>query len=100
MQNTIQHPELLADIEAFLTGTAIGVTYFGKVAAGDSSLVLRLRNGGAVSPRVERRVREFMAARQQSAVLSGHPLDEVSSDASDPSPTPTPVLINGDRGHA
>jgi hypothetical protein len=92
MQNTIQHPSLLADIERFLEASTMGVTYFGKVAAGDSSIVLRLRKGGAVSPRVERRVRDFISARQQQFV----PLGRQGNDSANHIPDATPSVAGVD----
>ena len=63
MSNT-HHPELLADIEAFLTATRMGASYFGKKATGNSEMVARLRNGGRVWPETEQLARDFMAAYQ------------------------------------
>lgn len=55
------HPELLAEIEAFLSATQMGASYFGKRATGNSEMVARLRNGGRVWPETERQARDFMA---------------------------------------
>lgn len=62
MQNT-HHPQLLAEIEAFLALTGMGESYFGKKATGNSEIVSRLRNGGRVWPDTEQRARDYMAAR-------------------------------------
>jgi hypothetical protein len=55
---------LLTDIEAFLAKTKMGHAYFGKVAAGNSELVSRLRGGGRVWPETEMKVRAYMLARK------------------------------------
>lgn len=62
-------PTLLSEIEAFLTETGMGETYFGKQAANDSALVARLRAGTTptgkdvfVRPTVQANVRKFMKA--------------------------------------
>jgi hypothetical protein len=61
--SNIHHPELLAEIEAFLAQTGMGESYFGKKATGNSEIVSRLRNGGRVWPDTEQRARDYMAAR-------------------------------------
>lgn len=53
---------LLSEIEAFLTATGMGESYFGKLAAGNSELVARLRNQRRVWPETERKIRSFMKA--------------------------------------
>lgn len=58
-------PSLLAEIEAFLSDTGMGVSYFGKRAAGNSEVVARLRNGGRIWPETEQRIRAFIAAERQ-----------------------------------
>lgn len=65
------HP-LLPEIEAFLSETGMGITYFGKVAANDSNLVQRLRTGVTakgrevyVRPSTARNVRAFMRAERK-----------------------------------
>lgn len=55
---------LLLDIEAFLTETGMGASYFGKRAVRNSELVDRLRAGRRVWPETERAVRDFMAAER------------------------------------
>lgn len=55
-------PDLLKDIEDFLSRTGMGETYFGKRAARNSELVARLRNGGRVWPETEKAVRSFIAS--------------------------------------
>lgn len=51
---------LLSEINAFLAETEMGVSYFGKIASGNSELVHRLKNGGRVWPETADRVRCFM----------------------------------------
>lgn len=65
MQNT-HHPKLLAEIEAFLSETGMGVSYFGKAAVGNSEVVTRLRNGRRVWPETEATLRDFIAAQRQA----------------------------------
>lgn len=57
---TIHQPDLLATIEAFLAGTGMGASYFGKAAIGNSEVVKRLRDGGRVWPETEASLRKFM----------------------------------------
>ena len=64
------HHELLAEIEAFLSATQMGASYFGKKATGNSEMVPRLRNGGRVWPETERQVRDFMAQVSRSTPLA------------------------------
>ena len=64
---TIKHPRLLADIDAFLSETGMGESYFGKAAVGNSEVVSRLRSGGRVWPETETRLRSFIAARKDQA---------------------------------
>lgn len=64
MQNT-HHPQLLADIEAFLTETGMGASYLGKAAVGNSEVVSRLRIGRRVWPETEAALVRFMAAQRQ-----------------------------------
>jgi hypothetical protein len=64
MTNTVQHPELLAEIDRFLSETGMGASYFGKAATGNTEVVKRMRDGGFVSPRTEANLRRFMEQRQ------------------------------------
>ena len=64
------HPELLAELEAFLSATQMGASYFGKRATGNSEMVARLRNGGRVWPETEQQARDFMAAHRAQARAS------------------------------
>lgn len=54
---------LLGLVEAFLSETGMGASYFGKVSVGNSELVHRLRRGGRVWPETERRIRSFIASK-------------------------------------
>lgn len=65
MQNT-HHPQLLADIEAFLTETGMGASYFGKAAVGNSEVVARLRSGRRVWPETEATLGEYMSKQRQA----------------------------------
>lgn len=62
MKKTV-HP-ILSEIEAFLSASGMGESYFGRVAAGNTELVSRLRAGGDVHMKTAERVREFIAQRQ------------------------------------
>lgn len=53
-------PTLLQEIEAFLADQAMGASYFGKIAVGNSELVPRLRRGGRIWPETEAKARSFM----------------------------------------
>ena len=61
------HPSLLCEIDAFLSETGMGASYFGKKAASNSELVERLRNGGRVWPETEQKVRAFIASERARA---------------------------------
>ncbi len=57
----------LTDIEKFLSDTGMSASYFGKVAAGNSELVARLREGRRTWPETEKKVRAFMRERRKVA---------------------------------
>lgn len=59
---------LLEEIDAFLSETGMGQSYFGKVAAGNSELVARLRDGGRVWFETEQKVRSFIGGYNPSSV--------------------------------
>lgn len=63
---TMSNPNtpLLSEIESFLSETEMGPSYFGKVATGNSELVMRLRSGRRVWPDTEAKVRAFMTAER------------------------------------
>src|SRR5262245_10257299 len=54
---------LLAEIEAFLSGTGLTATKFGIAAINDGHLVTNLRKGSSVTLKTADRVRAFMASR-------------------------------------
>lgn len=58
---------LLEEIEAFLSETGMGPSYFGKQAVRNSEIVGRLRAGGRVWPETEAQLRGFMLAARRSA---------------------------------
>jgi hypothetical protein len=52
------------EIEKFLRRTHMPATRFGRLAAGDPSLVRDLRNGRELRPRLEARLKAFIADQQ------------------------------------
>lgn len=56
---------LLHEIEAFLSDTGMGPSYFGKQAVGNSEIVPRLRAGRRVWPETESRIRAFILAERR-----------------------------------
>lgn len=76
---TIQHPTLLSEIEAFLSQTGMGASYFGKMSAGNSELVARLKAGGRIWPETEVKVRAFIRSERKSRALPApsNPLEKV-----------------------
>lgn len=63
--------KLLNEIDAFLTETGMGPSYFGKRAAGNTEIVARLRSGRRIWPDTAARVREFMSAERKRRLLQG-----------------------------
>lgn len=59
---------LLDEIDAFLAERGMGASYFGKIAAGNSEIVHRLRNGKRVWPETEKKVRDFIRAERRKRV--------------------------------
>lgn len=57
-----EYAGLLDEIETYLLARPMGAHYFGKVAAGNSDLVKRLRTGGRAWPETVKRVREYIKA--------------------------------------
>jgi hypothetical protein len=55
------------EIEKFLRRTEMPATRFGRLAAGDPGLVRDLRNGRELRPKLEARVKAFIAARREQA---------------------------------
>jgi hypothetical protein len=60
--------DLLTEIDAFLAETGMGVSYFGKVASGNSEIVQRLRSGRRVWPETADKVRLFIRQYRESKV--------------------------------
>jgi len=56
---------LLDEIEAFLSETGMGPSYFGKQAVGNSEIVARLRKGRRVWPETEEQLHSFMRSERQ-----------------------------------
>ncbi|MFM7028351.1 MAG: hypothetical protein ACKOXK_06715 [Chakrabartia sp.] len=56
---------ILWDIEHYLKRTGMTPTRFGRLAVRDPRLVLDLRRGREMTPRLEGRVRRFMAGHGQ-----------------------------------
>lgn len=54
---------LLAEIEEFRRITGMSASYFGKLAAGDSTVCKRLARGGMVHPKKADRIRDFIKTR-------------------------------------
>lgn len=69
MTTPIDHHPLLPRIEAFLRETGIAEATFGQRAAGDWRLVERLRGGGDMRRKTERRVKEFMASPEARRII-------------------------------
>jgi len=67
----IRHHDLLQEIDSFLAQTGMGPSYFGKLAARNSELVKRLRDGRRVWPETEREVREFISSYSPTQPSSG-----------------------------
>lgn len=63
----LMHPTLLREIDAFLTESGMGESYFGKVATGNSEVVSRLRDGRRVWPETEAKIRSFIKLRRKMA---------------------------------
>lgn len=53
-------------IDRFLRETGLPPTKFGRLVAGDPRLVLDIRSGREIRPKMEKRLRKFIAAQ------SGH----------------------------
>lgn len=58
----MENREPLIDlVERFLARSGMGMHYFGKVAAGNTMLVPRLREGRSVMVETDQRVRRYIA---------------------------------------
>ena len=64
MSNIIHHQDLIQEIDAFLAETGMGVSYFGKLATGNSEVVPRLKAGRPVLTSTVEKLRSFMARRR------------------------------------
>lgn len=60
--------KLLSEVNDFLAETGMGVSYFGKVASGNSELVKRLQSGRRVWPETADKIHAFMSEYRQKAV--------------------------------
>lgn len=58
--------KLLSEVNEFLAETGMGVSYFGKIASGNSELVKRLQAGRRVWPETEDKIRAFMSEQRQA----------------------------------
>ena len=61
---TDTHP-ILPIIEAFLKDSGMAATTFGQKAVHEWRLVERLRDGGDIARRTERRIRDYIAENQR-----------------------------------
>ena len=57
---TRPHEKLIGEIDAFITKTGIGETYFGAKAINNSALVARLKDGRRIWPDTEAEIRAFI----------------------------------------
>ena len=55
-----ERDRLLSEIEAFLHAKGLAASAFGRLAANDTALVMRLRDGSDVTTRTVDRLRQFM----------------------------------------
>lgn len=55
---------ILTEIDAFLSDTGMGASYFGKKAVGNSEIVARLRAGGRIWPETRAKLRSFIRAER------------------------------------
>lgn len=55
-----KHPELASEVSAWLAAHDVKPTTFGKLAAGDPSLLASLQNGRELRSDTLRRIRHFM----------------------------------------
>ena len=64
---------IIEEIEAFLRESGMSPSYFGRLVAGNSELVARLRKGGRVWPETEEKIRQKMKEqrRKRSAREAG-----------------------------
>ena len=62
---------LLADIEQYMARRGISDHRFGILAANNGRLVERLREGGEVLPRTEKKIRSFLAEQEEALQHEG-----------------------------
>lgn len=62
---------ILTEIDAFLSDTGMGASYFGKKAVGNSEVVARLRAGGRIWPETRDKLRDFIHAKRTSESKRG-----------------------------
>jgi hypothetical protein len=60
----VMESDLLTQIEAFLSESEMGASYFGKASCGNSEVVERLRSGRRVWPETEIKIRAFILSRR------------------------------------
>ncbi|MDF3606301.1 hypothetical protein PE067_09235 [Paracoccus sp. DMF-8] len=65
-------PTLLQKIEAFLSETGMGESYFGKKSVGNSELVSRLRQNRRVWPETEAKAISFMLSERSRIRSRGY----------------------------
>ena len=58
------HKPLVYEIDAFLSETGMSASYFGKVAAGNSEVVARLKTGRTITGITEKKLRDYMEDRR------------------------------------
>jgi len=56
------HKKLVSEIDAFIAETRMGASYFGKLAAGNSEIVARLKSGRTITGVTEKKIRDFIAS--------------------------------------
>lgn len=84
----IKNPILLEKIDEFLSETGLSESYVGKMGAGNSEVVGRLRSGGRVWPETEAKLRSFMLVylekhRAKKHVSSREDIQEASRNVSE-----------------
>lgn len=63
---------ILTEIDAFLSDTGMGASYFGKKAVGNSEVVARLRAGGRIWPETRDKLRTFIHAKRRSEIKGAY----------------------------
>lgn len=78
---------LLTVIERYLTDTSVSPTYFGKLAAGNTMLVERLRKGKTVTVTTQTTVLDYIKRQRQARNLPDK-AGPSSADSDDPEDIP------------